>query len=589
MSNAPKIILLPFSPTIFPNRFFKTGFALNKWPQYPVSKWLLMGPFILFIIVSLIPLIVLGLANLIIKKSFDSDKFFEKYERFLKIFADMGFGNSSDWSFERDYLNPNANQETLKIVYLKNNEAGLFEKIKPEDFWKFADEVWMYSKEEEIFKHLNFRAFDPKTSYWVSKESNSEVCTFTYLNEDNKYIKEILEEKKEREYKQFQKQKQRHPQIQLQPNDILPPEIIYYYEPAFDPIVNQLIQKNIDTIDTSLAKRKYSFMYLPRIIALEKYNAAEAIQYTGYTLPTLHNSEIEAIVKDLKTNDIEQKNDFFKNLFEQTVGIPELKMPCFIRCVENDFSPENKKYKYSVFPLIDEVDETIQQKIDFYLNIVGKNEDGPQYRIVTPEESDPDDFFFYLDRLIDPVTKAAIDNIKKMDNQKMLISSMAYMINTLKVSHPELCKKLNSTLYDCLSKTSSTISRLVIDEQYRIFLPDYNNIEIEMGPLPKTVFIFLLKHPEGVLFKSLKPHIKELKEIYTKVGNRLDTEQIDKSIKELTDPRSNSINEKCSRIKEAFISKIDDLIAKNYYVTGNRSSNKGIQLDRSLVQFPQTK
>jgi hypothetical protein len=110
-----------------------------------------------------------------------------------------------------------------------------------------------------------------------------------------------------------------------------------------------------------------------------------------------------------------------------------------------------------------------------------------------------------------------------------------------------------------------------------------------MGPLPKTVFIFLLKHPEGVLFKSLKPHIKELKDIYTKVGNRLDTEQIDKSIKELTDPRSNSINEKCSRIKEAFISKIDDLIAKNYYVTGNRSSNKGIQLDRSLVQFPQTK
>lgn len=588
MSNAPKIILLPFSPVIFPKKFFKRRFALNKWPQYPVSKWLLMGPFILFIVITLIPLIILGLANLIIQKSFDSDKFLEGYERFLKLFADMGFSNSGDWDIERDYRNPNANKETLKILYLKNNEASLFEKINPEEFWKFADEVWVYRKEDEIFKHLNFRPFDTKTSYWVSKESNGEVCTFSYLNEDNKYIKEILEEKKEREYKQFQKQKQRHPQIQLQPNDILPPEIVYYYEPAFDPIVNHLIQINIDKIDASLANRNFSFMYLPRILGLEKYNAAEAIKYTGYTLPTLRNNEIEAIVKDLKNNENERK-DFFKNLFEESVGIPELKVPCFIRCVENNFSPENKKFKYSVFPLIEEADETIQQKIDFYLNVVGNNEDGPQYRRVTPDESEPDDYFFYLDRLIDPTTKAAIDSIKKMDDQKMLISSMAYIINTLKASHPELCKKLNSTLYDCLSKTNNTISRLVFDEQYRIFLPDYNNIEVEMGPLPKTVFIFLLKHPEGVLFKDLRPHVNELVDIYAKVGNRLDMDQIKESILDLTDPRSNSINEKCSRIKEAFISKIDNLIAQNYYVTGNRSSNKGIKLDRSLVQFPQTK
>ena len=63
-------------------------------------------------------------------------------------------------------------------------------------------------------------------------------------------------------------------------------------------------------------------------------------------------------------------------------------------------------------------------------------------------------------------------------------------------------------------------------------LPDFNNLEIELGPLPKTVFIFLLRHPEGVLFKDLRPHSKELKEIYTKVGNRLDMDQIEKSIKE---------------------------------------------------------
>jgi hypothetical protein len=55
----------------------------------------------------------------------------------------------------------------------------------------------------------------------------------------------------------------------------------------------------------------------------------------------------------------------------------------------------------------------------------------------------------------------------------------------------------------------------------------------------------------------------------------------------MTDARSNSINEKCSRIKEAFVSKIDESIARNYYITGSKSEPKSITLDRSLVIFTQ--
>jgi hypothetical protein len=53
----------------------------------------------------------------------------------------------------------------------------------------------------------------------------------------------------------------------------------------------------------------------------------------------------------------------------------------------------------------------------------------------------------------------------------------------------------------------------------------------------------------------------------------------------MTDARSNSINEKCARIKEAFISKIDNSLARNYYITGAKSEAKSIILDRSLVIF----
>lgn len=52
----------------------------------------------------------------------------------------------------------------------------------------------------------------------------------------------------------------------------------------------------------------------------------------------------------------------------------------------------------------------------------------------------------------------------------------------------------------------------------------------------------------------------------------------------LVDPLSNSLNEKCSRIREAFLREMDDSIACHYYITGDRATPKRIKLDRKLVE-----
>jgi hypothetical protein len=144
---------------------------------------------------------------------------------------------------------------------------------------------------------------------------------------------------------------------------------------------------------------------------------------------------------------------------------------------------------------------------------------------------------------------------------------------------------LNDLLYSSFSFSNQKLSRLTIDNKYKLNLTDYDNIEIKLTPLPKTLFIFMLRHPKGVFFKELYLHRKELIEIYGEIGNRLDMSAIQKSINDMTDARSNSINEKCARIKEAFISKIDNSLARNYYITGAKSEAKSIILDRSLVIF----
>ena len=117
-----------------------------------------------------------------------------------------------------------------------------------------------------------------------------------------------------------------------------------------------------------------------------------------------------------------------------------------------------------------------------------------------------------------------------------------------------------------------TLSRMVITKDNKIYLPDYNNIEITMSPLPKSVYLLFLRHPEGIPFKQ-------------EVGNRVVERNVRNSIRDITDPTNNSINEKCARIREAFLKHFDTPYAKNYYITGKRGEPKKITLPRELVDL----
>ena len=110
-------------------------------------------------------------------------------------------------------------------------------------------------------------------------------------------------------------------------------------------------------------------------------------------------------------------------------------------------------------------------------------------------------------------------------------------------------------------------------------------MEIHLTPLPKAVYFLFLRHPEGILFKNLPDYRKELLDIYSQLTGRKCDKEIKQSIKDITDPTKNSINEKCARIKEAFVSQFHDDVAKHYFVTGNRGEPKKITLPRDLVDW----
>ena len=128
------------------------------------------------------------------------------------------------------------------------------------------------------------------------------------------------------------------------------------------------------------------------------------------------------------------------------------------------------------------------------------------------------------------------------------------------------------------------LSKLTITHDLRIVLVDYDNMEIRMEPINKAVFLLFLNHEMGIPIKCLSDYRSELESYYTRLSHD-DIEKRRKTIDSLMDPTNNSIHEKLSRIRQAFIARFEEDLAENYFITGARGEAKRIKLPREMVTW----
>ncbi len=139
------------------------------------------------------------------------------------------------------------------------------------------------------------------------------------------------------------------------------------------------------------------------------------------------------------------------------------------------------------------------------------------------------------------------------------------------------------------------LSRLLITKDYRIILVDYDSKEVEMTPVHKAVYLLFLNHPEGIEFKRLSDYRDELLGYYMATAKLMDKQTITESVDMLVNPLNNSINEKCSRIKNIFLNMMDQYTANYYIISGHVQKHfvgssrvwyerlKNIKIPRELV------
>ena len=332
---------------------------------------------------------------------------------------------------------------------------------------------------------------------------------------------------------------------------------VIYVENEYDTVINGYIQDHYEEIQQQFLSKKAAFIYLPKLCGQEV--SKEALHYM---FPFL-GQESSFVNGNLSIETLKSHI-----LFGSIEG------PALIHFVRMDAeNPSNYYYTYrllvadSSIPLSDQFENYLKNLTFSY-----RGESGTSFNALSKPKNennvadhyfnDGSDNILFADKSIDDLTVEIRQRIIELRKRGVQL----HLLHKLVEEHP-------------------TLSRLVVDKDYRIFLPDYNNIEITMQPLPKAVFFLFLLHPEGIQFKQLNNYFPELLEIYKRVGNREIEENILNSIGDITDPTKNSINEKCSRIRESFLKHFDTAYAQYYYITGKRGEPKKTTLPRELVDW----
>lgn len=361
---------------------------------------------------------------------------------------------------------------------------------------------------------------------------------------------------------------------------------IIYIESSYDEATNNLIRENYDLIDAFFRLRNLQFCYLP---LLTKSLGEERRKYN---LP--HNNDSDAT--DISSSSL---NRYISDKqLAATIG------PSLIKYIQRD--RYDRSYSFRVEPITSQDLSSAENISSMLYRLLGPGHGGGEKYSLRSEESygsisfsEPDSFQAcrpsFIKRLRDYKERSSSDTelayckkptiekpkhvpAEELDPESMLLlREIEERVNKLKLRGVEV---MISGIND-----APKLSRLVVTRDFRIILPDYGNIEIEMTPLVKAVYLLFLRHEEGIEFKNLIDYRDELMDIYIAIRNYSITCSMGRSIEDITNPFKNSINEKRARIREAFYTRFNPSLAKNYIIIGERGETKRIPLDRHLVEW----
>ena len=348
--------------------------------------------------------------------------------------------------------------------------------------------------------------------------------------------------------------------IEFMLNGRLSPKELVYIASEEDKTLTELFETHPEVLEGWGQMIGFHIIYLPLLI--KKLKDKRVLQYRA---PYLSEAELE---------DVAIGNDFLLQYLEDPADKEKIKQG-FIRTEDIHRGSDGKdKATNRFYPLSSKSGEPLADQ----LHRIGKQisiEKARYDRYLESKKQSYDEWGDVRDN--EPPSELGFCTQGEEESTDDLMEEIRERVAKLRQ------RGIAEYLLEQLIHPDNRLSRMVITKDWRIVLPDYNDMEIKMEPLVKAVYLLFLRHPEGIVFKHLPDYRQELTKIYSKLRPLGLSDKAIQSIEDVTNPLLNSINEKCARIRGAFVGQFDNYMAKNYYVDGQRGEAKKISLPRNLV------
>jgi hypothetical protein len=131
-----------------------------------------------------------------------------------------------------------------------------------------------------------------------------------------------------------------------------------------------------------------------------------------------------------------------------------------------------------------------------------------------------------------------------------------------------------------------TYPHLVLDRKKgSLVFPELSDLKVKLTPLELTTYCFFIQHPLGIILSYLPDYFEEILAIYMEINPHLDRDSAKERVSDLTNPLSNSVSEKISRIKAKLKNMLGEEIAQPFIIQGPNGGLKKIEISRDQVTY----
>lgn len=404
---------------------------------------------------------------------------------------------------------------------------------------------------------------------------------------------------------------------------------VFYIENGYDEVANDFIHRHYFDLKSMFSRIGMDFYYLPYLLR-ERDIEAKVRYYAPYLSPKLLVQEVQSNAfvpyisgagekaalkpsflfegrQDGYLGDVKFLAVAFESIIASNVDIVEQLMHLVISTREAFYVEEqerrlqeSRKYETERHSMCCEIEENMacpsaapeSDSIPIHEKIVlDKSESRKDNKTSSKPEGMPGRLFnragikasfCYNEADEDETPQKAQEEIEEEQSLKEtaeILRDLRMTVQRLRLEGVSLM-----AIHEFIDK-QEPLSRMIITPDYRIFLPDYNNMEIEMGALPKAIYFLYLRYPEGIVYKHMPDYFSELLYIYKQLRPNTDEARLNLTITKVVNPLGNALNENIARIRKAFVEKFDEHLANNYIISGERGSEYSIPLDRDMITW----